>query len=63
MGFLGPAHDESWLARRIIIFVKKGLDGKQKVEGAYKVYTNLLDLLQLLVRGISHTKFMHGIID
>ena len=52
MGFLGPTHDESWLAGWHIIFVNKGLDGKMKVEGAYKVYNKLLDLLQPLVPGI-----------
>ena len=52
MGFLGPAHDESWSAGWHIIFVNKGSDGKMKGEGAFKVYTKLLDLLQPLVPGI-----------
>ena len=49
MRFLGRAHDESCSAGWHIIFVNKGLDGKMKGEGAYKVYTKLLDLLQPLV--------------
>ena len=52
MGFLGPAHDESWSAGWHIIFVNKGLDRKMKGEGAYEVYTKLLDLLQPLVPGM-----------
>ena len=52
MGFLGPAHDESWSAGWHIIFVNKGSDGKMKGEGAFRVYTKLLELLQPLVPGI-----------
>ena len=59
MGFLGPAHDELWSAGWHIIFVNKGLDGKMKGEGAYKVYSKLLDLLQLLVRGIKFQVFRY----
>ena len=52
MGFLGPSHDESWSAGWHIIFVNKGSDGKMKGEGAFRVYTKLLELLQPLVPGI-----------
>ena len=52
MGFLGPSHDESWSTGWHIIFVNKGSDGKMKGEGAFRVYTKLLELLQPLVPGI-----------
>ena len=49
-------------------YVNQGLDGwmgssERKEPTRYAPTWNLLDLLQLLVPGISNTKFMHGIID
>ena len=47
MGFLGPAHDESWSAGwHIILLIKAWME-------SWKRYNKLMDLLRPLVPGIS----------
>ena len=45
MGFLGPAHDESWSAgRHIILLIKARTESWKKKEPRNQVYSKLLDL-------------------
>ena len=55
MGFLGPAHDESWSAGwHIMLLIKARLVGWKAWRGrSLQVYSKILDLLRPLAPGIS----------
>ena len=52
MGFLGPAHDESWSAGwHIMLLIKAWLVGRKAWRGkSLQVYSKILDLLRPLAQ-------------